>query len=180
MAEKFKISVTGDEDLKQMLAEMEADFGVKTTSRILINAVRDSLAPALSRAKLLTPKDTGALAASLRIEARKPTRRDKRSVYVNETDTVISTITTAPPSKFKKGVKVYDYEESYKKKKNIYKTIEAPDDARNIAMEFGTAKVPAKPYLRPALETTATQVISILADKIKARISKYRSKNTKG
>lgn len=177
MAEKFKISVTGDKELKEILAAMEADFGPKDTAKVLVAAARDSLAPALSRAKTLAPKDTGTLAASLRIEARKPTRRDKRSVYINETDTVIATITTAPPSKF---VKIYDVEASYKAKKDKYKKVKAPGDARHIAMEFGTAKVAPKPYLRPALESTSFQVINNLADKIRARILKYRSKNKKG
>jgi HK97 gp10 family phage protein len=177
--EKLKIGITGDEELKTLLNQMSSDFGDKATAKVLVSAVRESLAPALARSKALVPKDTGALAASLRIEARKPTRRDKRSVYINETDTVIATVTTAPASKLKKGVKVYDYEASYKKKKDVYKTVNAPGDARHIAMEFGTSKLSAQPYLRPGLESTAQEVISQLANKIKARILVYRSKNTK-
>lgn len=177
MGEKVTISITGAKELKDVLREMEADFGTKETSKVLIGAMRDSLAPTLARAKTLVPKDTGTLAASLRVEARKPTRRDKRSIYINETDTIIATVTTAPPSKF---VKIYDIEASYKAKKDKYKKVKAIGDARHIAMEFGTAKLAAKPYLRPALESTAFQVLNNLADKIKLRLLKYRSKYNKG
>lgn len=177
MAQVKIVDITGAQELKDVLKQMQADFGTKETAKVLISATKQALQPALATAKSMVPQDTGALAASLRIEGRRPSRRDKRSVYVNETDTVIATITTAPPSKF---VKVYDTEASYKAKKDKYKKIQAPDDARHIAMEFGTAKTPMQPYLRPSLESTAGTVITILGESIRTIIYKYRSKNTKG
>lgn len=178
MSQQVKIvNIEGAKELKELLQQMEKDFGTKETAKVLITATKQSLQPALTMARALTPKDTGALAASLRIEGRKPSKRDKRSVYVNETDTIIATITTAPPSKF---VKVYDTEASYAAKKDKYKKVQAPDDARHIAMEFGTAKTPMQPYLRPSLESTAGTVLTVLGQSIKTIIYKYRSKNFKG
>lgn len=182
--EKFKVGITGDDELKMLLNQMSADFGDKATAKVLVSAVRESLAPALARTKALVPEDTGELAASLRIEARKPTRRDKRSIYVNETDTVISTITTAPKNKLVKIRKSIEKKAAKKAGKKFdeaaFNSKAHKFDARAIATEFGTAKIAAQPYLRPGLESTAQEVVSQLANKIRAKIMAYRSKNVKG
>lgn len=39
-------------------------------------------------------------------------------------------------------------------------------------VELGTAKMPAHPWLRPALKTTQDQALAIFADKLKERIDK--------
>jgi hypothetical protein len=52
-------------------------------------------------------------------------------------------------------------------------------DARAIAQEFGTARHPAQPYLRTALEANAQSTVSRLAQILARRISAFRAKNTK-
>lgn len=185
--EVVKVGITGGEELAQMLVAMQTDFGEKTTKQVLVSAVRDSFAPALSKAKQLAVNGreyaTGELSASLSIEARRPNRRDKQSVYVSPTDAVIAKITTAPKNKLikirrgimkrqaKKEGKVFDEK---KFKNTIHKF-----DARAVAQEFGTARHQARPFLRPAVESTAQEVIDRLADKIRVAISQYRAKNIK-
>jgi hypothetical protein len=172
-----KWKLEGAQELKDVLNELANDFGTKDQKNILRRGVAEALKPVINMAKTLVPTDTGALRASLRIQAKKPSRRDKNSKYVSQTDTVIGTVTTAPSNKF---VKVYDMEASYKARKDKYKKVKAPNDARHIAMELGTANVPSKPYLRPALESQSTAVVNDLADNLKTALNKYKARTTKG
>lgn len=40
-------------------------------------------------------------------------------------------------------------------------------------LEFGTSKLPARPFLRPAFDTKKTQAVDAMAKKLKERIDKY-------
>ena len=70
---------------------------------------------------------------------------------------------------------MYDYEASFKAKKNIYKKEVVKSDARAFANEFGTAKMPAKPFLRPALETSSAQLLESLATSLRNLLIKNMS-----
>jgi len=177
------------EGLKDVLAafeELAADIGdKKARSRILVPAAREAMKPVLTMARMNAPKDTGDLARTMQIEARRPTRKDIRSKYITEKDTVIALVTTkAFPKKLKK--------EFYEKNAELYETDKAQynrdlkerkkqvgvlSDARAIAQEFGTARNGAQPYLRPALESQADQTAKRLGEILARRISKYRIKN---
>jgi len=127
---------------------------------MIVAAVREALKPVLDQARANAPKDSGDLTKSLIVEARRPNRRDRRSKYVTQTDTVIAAVTTASGKKLAKmGIK---------------------SDARSIAQEFGTANHPAQPYLRPALEANAQSTVSRLAEILARRIEQFRVKNSKG
>ena len=91
-----KVSFTGFQEFNEVMKDMRNDFDEKDQKKILTSAVRSAMKPVLSRAQALVPEDTGALRASLRIEARKPTRKDRKSIYVNTSDVAIATVTTAP------------------------------------------------------------------------------------
>lgn len=155
------IKLEGIGAVDQALKDLEREFGDKMAqSKVLVPAVREAMQPVLAAAKQNAPKDTGDLARSLIVEARRPTKRDRRSKYITQTDTVIAAVTTASGKKLKKmGIK---------------------SDARAIAQEFGTAHNPAKPYLRPALEANAQSTVARLADILARRIAQFRAKNTRG
>ena len=155
MSVSLKLEGLGDVD--KVLKELEAEIGDKAArSKVLVPAVREAMRPVLQAAIQNAPKDTGGLARSMRIEARRPNRKDRRSKYVFSNDTVIATVTTAPGKVLaKRGIK---------------------SDARAIAQEFGTAKHAAKPYMRPALEANAQSVVDRLAKIILKRIEKFRKK----
>lgn len=192
MAEIVKIEFTGFKELSDIFKELDSDFGQKDSKSILNRAVRQSMQPVLSQAKALAPKDTGALATTLRIEARKPSRKDKRSKYISETDSVIGAVTTKPiPKKLLKQAKEAfgngkqaraDKKKFFAEKGYIY-------DMRAAAMEYGfkhyitkemgTAKVPAQPFMRPALEGQSSNVIESLAENLRTAITKYKAKQAK-
>jgi HK97 gp10 family phage protein len=178
--------IQGLKDVLAAFEELAADIGdKKARSRILVPAAREAMKPVLTMARMNAPKDTGDLARTMQIEARRPTRKDIRSKYITEKDTVIALVTTkAFPKKLKK--------EFYEKNAELYKTDKAQynrdlkerkkqvgvlSDARAIAQEFGTARNGAQPYLRPALESQADQTAKRLGEILARRISKYRIKN---
>tara|TARA_R110000868_G_scaffold169212_1_gene404167 strand:+ start:138 stop:611 length:474 start_codon:yes stop_codon:yes gene_type:complete len=152
------IKLEGIGSVQAVFRELADEIGdKKANSKILIPAVREAMKPVLAKARTDAPVDTGGLKRSLQVEARRPNRRDKRSKYIANTDTVISLVTTAPGKKLAKlGIK---------------------SDARAIAQEFGTAKHPAHPYLRVALESQSTSVVNNLAQILARRIDKYKKAN---
>jgi HK97 gp10 family phage protein len=163
-----KVSFVGFDEFGKLLKEMQSDFNEADQKKILTNAVRKAMQPVLSQARALAPVDTGALRASLRVEARKPSRKDKKSIYVKTNDVVIATVTTAPSNVLAK--KQFLNLKTGKKQKGI------PSDARAIANEFGTAKHGAKPYMRPALESQTGIVLDDLAGSLRLALLKYKSR----
>jgi len=151
------IKLEGIGPIADFLKEISNEIGdKKTQSKILVPAVREAMKPVLAMAKANAPKDTGALERSLIIEARRPTRRDRRSKYVTETDTVIAAVTTASGKKLAKmGIE---------------------SDARAIAQEFGSARNTAHPYLRPALESMAQSTVNTLSGILARRIEQFKAK----
>lgn len=174
MAKTFSVAIVGADELRAVFQELANDFGPKDSRSILVRGVRDAMVPALETAKANVPVDTGALRESLRIEARKPNKRMKASKYINESDTVVATVTTAPGNVLAKKT-YYNYKESYKQKKNV-KTKGIPSDARAIAMEFGTAHVAPQPFLRSALESNSNVIVENLSTTLRNSLEKYKAK----
>ena len=163
MADTLSFKFEGFQEFEEMVNEIRDDFSEKDAKQIMNKAMKLAMEPVLSLARNLVPVDSGALQDSLRIEARKPTNKDKHSRYVSATDIVISTVTTAPANAMKK------------KGFNDFKP-----DFRALAMEFGTAKIPGgKPFLRPALEGQSQAATNILADSFSTVLERYKSKYNK-
>ena len=152
------IKLEGVGSVQAVFRELADEIGdKKANSKILIPAVREAMKPVLAKAIGEAPEDTGGLKRSLQIEARRPNRKDKRSKYIANTDTVISLVTTAPGKKLAKlGIK---------------------SDARAIAQEFGTARNPKHSYLRVALESESQSTVKNLAGILARRIDKYKKAN---
>ena len=176
----IKLEGTGEVD--NALRRLEADFGQKESAKkVLVPAVRESLRPVLNQAIASAPKDTGGLALSLRIEARRPTSKDRRSKYITQTDTVIGAVTTASAKKLAKMSEGKGLLSARRKLKKLgFENAEAftgvASDARAVAQEFGSARNPSTPYLRPALEANAQTTVNNLGQILARRINEYRSK----
>ena len=178
--------VEGLKDVYAAFEQLAADIGdKKAQSKVLIPAAREAMQPVLVQAQTNAPVDTGALSNTLIIEARRPTKRDRRSKYITENDTVIAAITTkAFPKKirgafFKENQALYESDkEAYKQKfKALTKQLNFPYDARAIAQEFGTAKMKGhKPFLRPAMESQSESTVRRLGEILGRRINQYRAK----
>lgn len=153
----------------------------KATSKVLVPAVRQAMKPVLSRAQSNAPADTNALKLSLIVEARRPTKRDRRSKYITETDTVIASVTTASGKKLaamsegrgliqarKRLIKMGATEEQAKAFMGF------KSDARAMSQEFGSSRNPAHPYLRPALESMAQETINNLGHILGKKIDEFK------
>ena len=176
------IKLEGIGEVDKALRQLEADFGQKESAKkVLVPAVRESLRPVLNQAIANAPKDTGGLALSLQIEARRPTSRDRRSKYITQTDTVIGAVTTASAKKLAKMSEGKGLLSARRKLKKLgFENAEAftgvASDARVVAQEFGSARNPSTPYLRPALEANAQTTVNNLGQILARRINEYRSK----
>lgn len=168
MAISFTVGIVGAKELREVMSTLTQDFGPNDAKNILRGAVRQAMKPALESARAAAPVDTGGLKASLRIEAKKPSRKDKRSKYINENDVVIATVTTAPGNVLAKT--------KFFNERTKAKQLGIESDARAVAMEFGTANVAPRPYLRAALESNAGVIVNDLSNQIKVSINKYTAK----
>ncbi|MFZ2736626.1 MAG: HK97-gp10 family putative phage morphogenesis protein [Burkholderiaceae bacterium] len=149
------IKLEGIGEVDKALRELEMAFGDKLArSKVLIPAVREAMKPVLALARSQAPEDSGGLKRSLQIEARRPTNKDRRSKYVTQTDTVMAAVTTAPGKKLAK--------------------LGVASDARAVAQEFGTARHPAHPYLRSALESQSQTVVQRLSEILVRRIDEFK------
>jgi len=174
-----RIQLTGLGDVATAFKNLADDIGDKSaSSKVLIPAVREAMQPVLRAAQSASPKDTGALALSLIVEARRPTKKDKRSMYVNNSDVAIAAVTTASGKKLAsmsegKGL-VRSQKRLTKMGFDASKFKGIPSDARAVSQEFGNASTPKRPYLRIAIESQAQLVVNNLAAILGKRISKHR------
>jgi HK97 gp10 family phage protein len=180
MQASFKV-----EGLKEVLAafkELAEEIGdKKANSKILVPAVREAMQPVLNQAVANAPVDTGGLKLSLQVEARRPTRRDKRSKYIYDTDTVIAAVTTASGKKLAqmsqgKGLLSSRRKLSKLGVENAEKFAGIKSDARAVAQEFGSAHNPAHPFLRPSMESQAPDTAKRLGEIIGKRLNQYKAK----
>lgn len=179
--EVFRIE--GMEELRQVLQEIENDIGHKNAKNIITRGIRKALEPTLTMAKSEVAKDTGALAASLQIEARRVTSKDRGSKYVEPGDDFIGAVTTASGKKLQ-SLKFVNLKspEIYKPKKGknqAIKQVGMESDGRAAALEFGTAKMGARPFLRTALETTRAEVVESLGQTIREALEQYKARAAK-
>jgi HK97 gp10 family phage protein len=181
MGVTFKIE--GLKDVYAAFEELAAEIGdKKAQSKILVPAAREAMQPVLAQAMSNAPMDTGGLRLSLQVEARRPTKRDRRSKYITDNDTVIAAVTTASGKKLKamsegKGLLAARRKLAKMGVANADKFMGVQGDARAIAQEFGTARNGAKSYLRPAMESQSQQTAKRLGEILGRRINQYRMKN---
>jgi HK97 gp10 family phage protein len=175
-----KFEIVGLKETLQIFQDLENEIGDKKgKSKILIPAVKLAMKPVLSMAKSLVPFDNSAdhqgvhLRDTLSIVGRKPTKKDTKSKYIKNTDTVIAIVTSKKlPAKLKKAGKSMSKEQ----RKIFYKSMNQLADGRAAFNEFGTAKMTGKPFMRPAMESQASNVATQLGEILKQKIEQYRSK----
>lgn len=167
------IKYSGFSDLEKLLLKMANDFGVKDTQKnVLVPAAKNAFGIVFNAAKNnLIPGhgyDTGQLKRTLRVNARAVKGKDLRSKYINVGDVVIAYVS----AKLNKT-----YAKNLSKKGKLIGTGDI-SDARAIAVEFGTAKMPAKPYLRPAIESNYQAVTAKLSSELKKKLESYKAQQT--
>jgi len=171
MATSVTVQFEGFQEFQDLAKKIADDFGFKDAQNIMVSAARIAMRSALSSAQSAAPVDTGGLRQSLQIEARKPRAKDKRSKYINQNDVAIALITTAPGTKLAR--------KKFINQRTGVSQIGIKSDARATAMEFGTAKVPAQPFLRPALESNSNTITNDLGKSLAQALEKYKARQAK-
>ena len=172
----------GFEDFKALIDEIVSDYSEKDSKGILKKGMKEAMKPVLSTAQFRAPVDTGALEASLRIEARAPNAKDKRSRYYIPGQVMVAYVSTAPGNKLAQ-VSYYD-RKMVEKTKNTrttlpYKSVGMKSDARANVQEFGSPYFPAQPYMRISLEANADQVLRTLGNDIGTVLERYKAKQNR-
>jgi len=149
-----KYELTGFAEFEQQLQEMASDFrGDLIARNTLVPAAKAAMDSVLNSATSKAPvgdkprdaKNPIHMRDTIRLDARIPAEKDKRSEYVNDTDAAIAVV-------------------SVKK------------SAVSLANEFGTSKMPARPFLRPALQENTQTVLTALKSELAQRIVDYAKK----
>lgn len=186
---QMSFRVSGLKELNAKLKEIDDEIGdKKTDSKIVIPAMREAMQPVLQMAQANAPVDTGGLRLSLQVEARRPTRADRRSKYVSPYDSVIAIVTTASGKKLAQMSEGAGLKQSKKKLSAMtqdahfgaylaHKFAGIKSDARAIAQEFGTVHNGSQPFLRSAIEAQQMSTVNTLAAILRRRLTKYT--NTK-
>jgi HK97 gp10 family phage protein len=146
-----EVKTTGFKELEAVLVQMGEDlcYG-KTASRVLIPAIKAAMQPVLQMAKSLAPYD------------------ETNTTTTHLRDTVRLNARTPSPR---------DQSSIYSEKGDIaIGIVSVRTDKRGMSQEFGNAQVAAQPYLRPALESQANRVISILGSYLTYKLTQYKSK----
>lgn len=150
-AESLTFKVQGFKELEDVLIQMGEDlcYG-KTASRVLIPAVKAAMQPVLQSAKQLAPYD------------------ETNNTSTHLRDTLKLTVRVPTPR---------DHRSMYISKNDIVMgLVSVRTDKRGISQEFGNAAVTGQPYLRPALQSSADRVISILSAFLTYKLNQYKSK----
>jgi HK97 gp10 family phage protein len=136
---------------KELASALEAELPKATRKNITRRAAIDALKPLEQRAKALAPKDDGALANSITTKPAKA-KRVSRTRYASTSGSI--SVMTGPTSG--RG---------------------ADSAGGNAAwQEFGTVKMPANPYMRPAADTEGQDTVDRLGEALAVQIDKAKAR----
>ncbi len=154
---KYNWETSGFDGLEEILIQMGKDFGFdEGAKKVIVPAMRQAMRPCLSAAKafiLAGPYNENNTTSkhmvdTLKLHARVPTTKDRKSAYIKETDVALAMVSVFT-------------------------------DKRAVSQEFGNARVPPQPYLRRALEFSATACVDQLEVILRQKIEDYQAKQTK-
>jgi HK97 gp10 family phage protein len=145
----MKIETYGFDDFDAVLTEMGKDFGYTDVNKKV-------LIPALRNAM----KVTVPYAKSL---ARANTGEMRNSITVEA---------RRPTDRDKRSKYIYDTDAAIA-------ILSVKQSKVSLGEEFGTAKRAGQPFIRPSLEANQSVILQTLADELKKKIDRYKSKNSK-
>jgi hypothetical protein len=158
MATVQAFQVEGFEELFKHMEDLKQEVGQGKTDRIWRKSLMYAFYPVLERAKALAPVDTGQLVDHLYIKVHKPKARDKAGKYY-EGEMFMARVTLNPNRDDSRSKVILN-------KRGKFQTV-TYNRPVGLAEEFGTASNGGgKPFLRPALESSANQVVERLGRRL--------------
>jgi HK97 gp10 family phage protein len=166
MAVEFKTD--GFEDLFKRMDELKEEIGKGKTDAIWRSAMRYAMEPVLHDAQAFVPVNTGQTKNNIYLAVQKPKGRDKESsTYQGEMYIARVTVSTLREDSIKNFILT---------KKGKFRTVWSNKSRAPISQEFGNARTPAHPFLRPALEYNYDRVQSRLGWAIWQKIEEKTQK----
>ena len=151
------MQLTGFKELASALRELPQ----KVSRNALRAAVNAGATVIKKEAGVKAPKDTGALKANMyQKQVREKSGPETQTFYVGVRKGVAKYANTAANRRAGKAGKVYK---------------DAGTTFYWRFMEFGTSKMAARPFLRPAFESKKEEAVKAIAEKLDERIKKYAS-----
>jgi HK97 gp10 family phage protein len=141
--------VTGFAELFKAMDELSEEIGKAKTDRIWKKALEYAFEPVLQYAIAHAPVDTGQLRDHLYIKAHRPTSRDKQAMSYRGESFMVRM--TSGPKRAESVVHTMITKKG--KEKSLWENRPVA-----LANEFGTARNPAQPFIRPALESNIQNV----------------------
>ena len=164
--------VEGFDELFKRIDELRDEIGKAKTDRIYRNAMRYALEPVLQDAKEFAPYDekskTGHMRDHIYMKVHRPMVRDKAGKYYAG-ESYMGRVTVSP-------IRDDTVKNVVLNKRGRFQTVWANKKPVAVSQEYGNARVPAKPFLRPALELNAERVENRLGWAIWQQIEKNYSK----
>jgi HK97 gp10 family phage protein len=155
--------VEGFEELFAKMTELEEEIGKGKTDKIWRKALTWAMEPVLQDARSFAPKDTGQTAQRIYMKVHRPQGRDKSSNrYAGEMFLARVTASTLRDDSVQNFVV---------NKRGKLQSTWANKSRAPISQEFGNARTPAQPFLRPALSSNTDRVISRLGQAIWAEVN---------
>lgn len=167
------VSTQGFDDLFKAMDELAEEVGKGKTDAIWRRAMGFAIQPVLASARANAPTDTGQLKEHIYMKVQRPQARDKASASY-QGETFIARVTVGPK-------RLDSQEQTTITKKGKEKTTYKHRPVA-LAMEFGTANVPAHPFMRPALENNIDTVLERLGKSVwyELQWGKWAKKTDKG
>jgi HK97 gp10 family phage protein len=149
-----KYQLTGFAEFEQQLQEMARDFrGDLVARNTLVPAAKSAMDSVLNAAKAKAPVGD------------KP-RDEKNPIHMRDTIRLDARI---PSQKDKQSGYVSETDAAIA-------VVSVKKSAVSLANEFGTSKMPANPFLRPALQENSQTVLTALKSELAQRIVDYAKK----
>lgn len=161
MATEF--DTTGFEELFRKMDKLSDEIGKGKTDRIWRGAMSYAMEPVLQDAKSLAPKDSGQMASRIYMRVHKPQARDKGSQSYNGEMYIARVTVSALRSDTVQNIVL--------NKRGRFQTVYTNKRPIPVSQEFGNARTPKKPFLRPALQSNITRVESRLGWSIWQKIT---------
>jgi hypothetical protein len=164
MAARFDISILGDKELEEVLKFLPANLERNVLNKSLKEAARF----VLEDARRLAPGDTGTLKRRLHIRAMK--RRRGRIGYLIASGTREQLGIKADAKGFYPASQHYGWFPRGAKAELGGVHLKDRQLKQHFRREFGTLRVPARPYLRSALLADDRRVLNHVRDALRRRL----------
>lgn len=163
--------VEGFDELFKAMEELAEEIGKGKTDRIWRTAMQYAIEPVLQDAKSYAPYDenskTGHMRDHIYMKVHRPMQRDKSGKYYAG-EMYMARVTVSP-------IRDDTRMDVILNKKGKFQTVYRNKKPVAVSQEFGNARVPGNPFLRPALDNNIDRIQSRLGWSIWYQIeSKYK------